>query len=51
MKEIALNSYNKKHLIAKNLQGFCDEIYNIYEQEPETATYILSWGETFRSYL
>lgn len=45
MKEIALNSYNKKHLIAKILQGFCDEIYNIYEQEPETATYILSWGK------
>lgn len=46
MKEIVLNSYDKtkNHLIANILQGFCDEIYAIYEEDPETATYILSWG-------
>lgn len=47
MKEIVLNSHDKtkNHLIAKILQGFCDEIYAIHEEDPETATYILSWGK------
>ena len=47
MKEIVLNSYDKtkNHLIANILQGFCDEIYNIYESDPETAIYIMSWGK------
>lgn len=47
MKEIVLNSYDKtkNELVFNILQGFCDEIYNIYEKDPETAIYILSWGE------
>ncbi|GLY62769.1 hypothetical protein Pcaca05_36260 [Pectobacterium carotovorum subsp. carotovorum] len=47
MKEIVLNSYDKtkKHLIANILQGFCDEIYSIHEEDPETAIYIMSWGK------
>lgn len=44
MKEIILNSNEetKNELIANILQGFCDEIYTIYEEEPETAIYIMS---------
>lgn len=47
MKEIVLNSHDKtkNELVANILQGFCDEIYSIYEQDPETAIYIMSWGE------
>lgn len=47
MKEIILNSYDKRknELIANILQGFCDEIYAIYEKDPETAISILSWGK------
>ncbi|MDT7484428.1 hypothetical protein [Citrobacter koseri] len=47
MKEIVLNSYDKTKnaLVANILQGFCDEIYTIYEEEPETAISILSWGK------
>lgn len=47
MKEIVLNSHNKtkNELVASILQGFCDEIYTIYEEEPETAIYIMSWGK------
>ncbi|MBN3146258.1 hypothetical protein [Pectobacterium brasiliense] len=47
MKEIILNSYDKTKnaLVANILQGFCDEIYNIYENDPETAIYIMSWGK------
>ncbi|WP_192459597.1 hypothetical protein [Musicola keenii] len=47
MKEIILNSHDKtkNHLIANILQGFCDEIYAIYEKDPETAIYIVSWGK------
>ncbi|WP_233968945.1 hypothetical protein [Pectobacterium polaris] len=47
MKEIILNSHDKiqNHLIANILQGFCDEIYTIYEKDPETAIYIMSWGK------
>ncbi|PPE56522.1 hypothetical protein F152LOC_04273 [Pectobacterium brasiliense] len=47
MKEIVLNSYDKikNNLIANILQGFCDEIYSIYEQDPETAISIMSWGK------
>lgn len=47
MKEIVLNGFDKtkNHLIANILQGFCDEIYAIHEEDPETATYILSWGK------
>ncbi|EAQ6245674.1 hypothetical protein GNN02_24235 [Salmonella enterica] len=47
MKEIILNSYDKtkNELIANILQGFCDEIYAIYEKDPETAISILSWGK------
>ncbi|WEJ91905.1 MAG: hypothetical protein P0Y63_13150 [Klebsiella huaxiensis] len=46
MKEIVLKSHDKtkNHLIANILQGFCDEIYTIHEEDPETATSILSWG-------
>ncbi|CAK9885333.1 MAG: hypothetical protein XXXJIFNMEKO3_01731 [Candidatus Erwinia impunctatus] len=47
MKEIVLNSHDKtkNEIIANILQGFCDEIYSIHEEDPETATYILSWGK------
>ncbi|MEQ9881800.1 hypothetical protein ABRP83_06395 [Pectobacterium brasiliense] len=47
MKEIVLNSYDKTTnvLVANILQGFCDEIYNIHESDPETAIYIMSWGK------
>ncbi|MGQ5289403.1 hypothetical protein ACULN0_08615 [Pectobacterium actinidiae] len=47
MKEIVLNSYDKtkNDLVANILQGFCDEIYHIYENDPETAIYIMSWGK------
>ncbi|AOR59264.1 hypothetical protein [Pectobacterium parmentieri] len=47
MKEIVLNSYDKTKnvLVANILQGFCDEIYNIHESDPETAIHIMSWGE------
>ncbi|QHQ16313.1 hypothetical protein GMW39_10845 [Pectobacterium parmentieri] len=47
MKEIVLNSYDKtkNDLVANILQGFCDEIYSIYEQDPETVIYIMSWGK------
>ncbi len=47
MKEIVLNSHDKtkNELVANILQGFCDEIYSIYEQDPETAIYIMSWGK------
>ncbi|EAN5460133.1 hypothetical protein EIV45_24055, partial [Salmonella enterica] len=47
MKEIVLNSHDKtkNELVASILQGFCDEIYTIYEEEPETAIYIMSWGK------
>ena len=46
MKEIVLNSYDKtkNHLIANILQGYCDEIYSIYEKHPETAIDILNDG-------
>jgi hypothetical protein len=38
MKEIILNSNETKNeLIANILQGYCDEIYAIYEKHPETA--------------
>ncbi len=35
MKEIVLNSHDKttKEFVANILQGFCDEIYNIYEKK------------------
>ncbi|MGL3291716.1 hypothetical protein [Salmonella enterica] len=47
MKAIILHTYEKakNELIANILQGFCDEIYTIYEEEPETAIYIMSWGK------
>ncbi|UUE46502.1 hypothetical protein [Pectobacterium aroidearum] len=47
MKEIVLNSYDKtkNELVANILQGFCDEIYHIYENDPEAAIYIMSWGK------
>lgn len=47
MKEIVLNSHDKtkSHLIANILQGFCDEIYAIHEEDPETAIYVMSWGK------
>ncbi|MEI0694326.1 hypothetical protein [Pectobacterium aroidearum] len=46
MKEIILNKNEKKlnELIANILQGYCDEIYTIYEKHPETAIDILKDG-------
>ena len=46
MKEIILNSYEetKNELVANILQGYCDEIYGIYEKHPETAIDILNDG-------
>ncbi|HHA1671530.1 TPA: hypothetical protein ACOEF8_003553 [Enterobacter roggenkampii] len=46
MKEIILdkNEKEKKELIANILQGYCDEIYSIYEKHPETAIDILNGG-------
>lgn len=46
MKEIILNESEKElnELIAKILQGYCDEIYNIYEKDPATAIDILKDG-------
>ncbi|MGI3448246.1 hypothetical protein ACRQQF_02750 [Citrobacter arsenatis] len=46
MKEIILNSYEKtkNDLAANILQGYCDDIYTIYEKDPETAVDILNGG-------
>ncbi|EKK7834718.1 hypothetical protein PTW15_001495 [Klebsiella pneumoniae] len=46
MKEILLNKSEKElnELIANILQGYCDEIYAIYEKHPETAIDILNDG-------
>ena len=46
MKEIKLNKNEKElnELIANILQGYCDEIYTIYEKHPETAIDILKDG-------
>ncbi|BBQ37036.1 hypothetical protein WP2W18E06_41580 [Klebsiella pneumoniae] len=46
MKEIIFNKREKekKELIANILQGYCDEIYAIYEKHPETAIDILNGG-------
>lgn len=46
MKEIILNKNEKElnELIANILQGYCDEIYTIYEKHPETAIDILKDG-------
>ncbi|ELI9345639.1 hypothetical protein MLH93_18965 [Escherichia coli] len=46
MKEIILNKNEKElnELIANILQGYCDEIYAIYEKHPETAIDILNDG-------
>lgn len=46
MKEILLNKSEKElnELIANILQGYCDEIYGIYEKHPETAIDILNDG-------
>ncbi|WP_225085166.1 hypothetical protein [Pectobacterium colocasium] len=46
MKEIILNKTEKEknELIANILQGYCDEIYTIYEKHPETAIDILKDG-------
>ncbi|GKV84806.1 hypothetical protein PEC301296_11180 [Pectobacterium carotovorum subsp. carotovorum] len=46
MKEILLNKSEKElnELIANILQGYCDEIYSIYEKHPETAIDILNDG-------
>ena len=43
MKEILLNKNEKElnELIANILQGYCDEIYGIYEKHHETASDIL----------
>jgi SHS2 domain-containing protein len=43
MKEIVLNEKNETaiHLIANVLHGYCDMIYNISANEPETAMSIL----------
>lgn len=44
MKEIILNSYDKTKnaLVANILQSYCDDIYTIYEKDPETAVDILN---------
>ncbi|CAG75814.1 hypothetical protein ECA2914 [Pectobacterium atrosepticum SCRI1043] len=46
MKEIILNKNEKElnELIANILQGYCDEIYSIYEKHHETAIDILKDG-------
>ncbi|WEF10971.1 hypothetical protein M9782_17505 [Pectobacterium actinidiae] len=46
MKEITLKKSEKElnELIANILQGYCDEIYAIYEKHPETAIDILNDG-------
>ncbi|KHT07759.1 hypothetical protein RC91_00570 [Pectobacterium brasiliense] len=46
MKEITLKKSEKElnELIANILQGYCDEIYTIYEKHPETAIDILKDG-------
>ena len=46
MKEITLNKNDKElnELIVNILQGYCDEIYTIYEKHPETAIDILKDG-------
>lgn len=46
MKEIILNKNEKElnELIANILQGYCDEIYTIYEKHSETAIDILKDG-------
>lgn len=46
MKEILLNKNEKtkNQLIANILQGYCDEIYTIYEKDPDTAIDILNDG-------
>lgn len=46
MKEIILNKNEEElnELIANILQGYCDEIYTIYEKHPETAIDILKDG-------
>ena len=46
MKEIIFNKREKEknELIANILQGYCDEIYSIYEKHPETAIDILNDG-------
>ena len=46
MKEIIFNKSEeeKNELIANILQGYCDEIYAIYEKNPETAIDILNGG-------
>lgn len=46
IKEIIFNKREKekKELIANILQGYCDEIYAIYEKHPETAIDILNGG-------
>ncbi len=46
MKEIIFNKKEKEknELIANILQGYCDEIYFIYEKHPETAIDILNNG-------
>ena len=46
MKEIIFNKREKEknELIANIWQGYCDEIYAIYEKHPETAIDILNGG-------
>ncbi|NZB27992.1 hypothetical protein H0P29_18870 [Escherichia coli] len=46
MKDIIFNKREKEknELIANILQGYCDEIYSIYEKHPETAIDILNDG-------
>ena len=46
MKDIIFNKREKEknELIANSLQGYCDEIYSIYEKHPETAIDILNDG-------
>ena len=46
MKEIILNKYEKElnEFIVNILQGYCDEIYGIYEKHHETAIDILKDG-------
>ena len=46
MKEIIFNKSEKEknELIANILQGYCDEIYAIYEKHPKTAIDILNDG-------
>lgn len=46
MKEITFNKSEKEknELITNILQGYCDEIYGIYEKDPETVIDILNDG-------